>query len=68
MRYKVRAPDSSTYHEVLEILHGRVPIFVASEKRHLLSTGELPADCLEKIKAKGAQVQPEFQFDLEVAH
>jgi len=65
VRYKVKAPDLPAYREILEILDGRVPIFVASEKRHLLSTGDLPKDCLEEISARGAEVRPEIQYDLE---
>lgn len=66
MRYKVKAPDLPAYREILDLLNGRVPIFVASEKRHLLSTGDLPKDCLEEISARGAEVKPEIQYDLEV--
>lgn len=66
MRYKVKAPDLPAYREILDLLNGRVPIFVASEKRHLLSTGDLPKDCLEEISARGAEVKPETQYDLEV--
>lgn len=66
MRYKIKAPDLPAYREILDLLNGRVPIFVASEKRHLLSTGDLPKDCLEEISARGAEVNPEIPYDLEV--
>lgn len=66
MRYKVRAPNPSSYQEILHLLSGRVPIFVASEKRQILSTGDLPEDCLQEIAAKGGQVKPDVQYDLEL--
>jgi hypothetical protein len=66
MRYKVKTPDLPAYREVLEFLSGRrVPVFVASEKRRLLSIGDLPDDDRREIAAKGAEVTPDFQYDLE---
>lgn len=66
MRYRVKAPDLPAYRDVLEFLSGRrVPVFVASEKRHLLSVGDLPDEDRREIAAKGAEVTPDFQYDLE---
>lgn len=54
------------YRDVVEFLNGkRIPVLVASEKRRLLSIGDLPDDDLREIAAKGAEVTPEFQYDLE---
>jgi len=66
MRYKIKAPDLPAYREILAFLEGKVPIFVVSEKRHLLSTGDLPEDCRKEIAARGGEVKPEVQYDLEV--
>jgi hypothetical protein len=66
VRYKVQAPDDSTYREVVNLLSGRVHVFVASEKRRFLSTGDLPEDCLAEIAAKGAEVQPDIRYDMEI--
>jgi hypothetical protein len=66
MRYKVRTPDLSAFRDVLAFLSGRkVPVFVASEKRRLLSIGDLPDADRREITAKGAEVTPELQYDLE---
>ena len=62
MRYKVKAQDGSSYREILSALAGRVPIYVASEKRRLLSTGDLPEDCRKEIAARGGQVSSDFQY------
>lgn len=65
MRYKVKAHDAAAYRHILGVLQGRVPIYVASEKRHMLSVGSLPDDCREAILARGGEVVPDFQYDLE---
>ena len=65
MRYKVKAPDLPAYRDILAFLDGRVPIFVVSETRHLLSTGDLSEDCRREIAARGGKVKPEAQYDLE---
>jgi hypothetical protein len=66
MRYKVKAPNPAAYQDVVEFLHGRrIPVLVASEKRRFLSVGDLPDDDLREITAKGAEVTPDFQYDLE---
>jgi hypothetical protein len=66
MRYKVKALNPAVYQDVVEFLHGRrIPILVASEKRRLLAVDDLPDDYLREIAAKGAEVTPDFQYDLE---
>jgi hypothetical protein len=67
MRYKVSAPDAMIYREVVNLLSGRVHVFVASEKRRFLSTGDLSEDCLAEIAAKGAEAQPDIRYDMEIA-
>jgi len=63
VRYKVKAKDDLAYRDILSALEGRVPIFVASEKRRLLSTGDLPDDCRQEIVSRGGQVSLDFQYD-----
>ncbi len=66
MRYKVKAQDAAAYRDILSALKGRgVPIYVASEKRHMLSVGALPDDCREAVLARGGEVMPDYQYDLE---
>ena len=66
MRYKVQAPDLAVYHNLVEILSGRVPILVASEKRRFLSTDDLPEDVRRRLEAEGAQITRDFQYDAEL--
>lgn len=63
MRYKVKARDDFAYRDILSVLEGRVPIFVASEKRRLLSTGDLSDDCRQEIVSRGGQVSLDSQYD-----
>lgn len=62
-RYKVRAPSDELYRQVFLLLDQHVPVFVASEKRRVLSTGEIPNSILNRIRELGATVTPEFQYD-----
>jgi hypothetical protein len=67
MRYKVKAQNPAAYQKVVEFLNGRsIPVLVASEKRRLLSVEDIPDEDLREITAKGAEVMPDFQYDLEV--
>jgi len=67
MRYKVKALNPAVYQDVMEFLNGkRIPVLVASEKRRLLAVGDLLDEDLHEITSKGAEVTPDFQYDLEV--
>ncbi len=65
MRYKIKAPDLASYHDLLLLLTERVPIYVASEKRRFLSTGELPGDVRDEVASRGGEVTLEFQYEPE---
>jgi hypothetical protein len=64
-RYKIKAPDAQQYKEVRQLVEARVPILVESEKRRMLSTGELPSDLLAEIRSRGCEVTPDVQYELE---
>lgn len=65
-RYKVRAPSDELYREVLLLLDQQVPVFVASEKRRMVSTGEIPNTIMTRIRELGATVTPDFQYESDV--
>lgn len=67
MRYKIKAPDLASYHDLLRFLTERVPIYVASEKRRFLSTGELSRDVRDEVASRGAEVTEELQYEAETA-
>jgi hypothetical protein len=64
MRYKVRAADDRTYEELRSLLekHG-APLFVASRRRRLLSTGDLSRTARDEIRARGGEVVEDRQYD-----
>lgn len=64
-RYKIKAPDPQRYEDVRRLVESRVPVLVESEKRRMLSTGELPPDLLEEVKRRGCEVVPDVQYQPE---
>lgn len=65
MRYKVKAPDESAYQELLVLLKRNVPVYVASKRRKLLSTGDLWPSLREEITALGGRITVDHRYDLE---
>ena len=66
LRYKIKAPSDKAYREVRETLRAKnVHVFVASEKRRMLSTGNIPAKLLDDIKERGATVTADQHYDME---
>lgn len=67
MRYKVRAPDDFAYHSLLRRLteDDAVEVFVTSPRRRLIATGDLPEGPREEIRATGAEITEDIQYDLE---
>jgi hypothetical protein len=66
-RYKVRTPSDKVYREIYAALQAEnVPVFVASEKRRVISTGSIPAKLLSNIRECGATVSDDQQYAAEV--
>ena len=66
-RYKVRTPSDKAYREVYAALRAEnVPVFVASEKRRVISTGSIPAKVLSNIRERGATISDDQQYAPEV--
>lgn len=66
-RYKVKAPSEKAYREVYAALQAeKVPVFVASEKRRVISTGSIPAKVLSHIREHGATVSDDQQYAPEI--
>lgn len=65
-RYKIRAPSEKAYRDVCATLRAEnVPVFVASEKRRVISTGSIPAKVITDIKERGATVSADQQYSME---
>lgn len=67
MRYKVKTPNATVLRDVIGELEGKVPIFIVSEKRCLLSTGDLSNHLIQDIQSRGAEVTPDYQYEPDVA-
>ena len=65
-RYKIKAPSQASYDEVRSLLKHQVEIFVTSDRRRMISTGEIPRPILKNLKELGATVTEDPQFELEV--
>jgi ribosomal protein S12 methylthiotransferase accessory factor YcaO len=60
-----RGEEISRRASYRELVEARAPILVESEKRRMLSTGELPSDLLAEIRSRGCEVTPDVQYELE---
>jgi hypothetical protein len=66
MRYKVKALNPAAYQDVVNFLHGRgIPVLLESERRRFVVVSDLPDTDFREITAKGAEITPDFQYDLE---
>ena len=65
MRYKVKAPSQGLYRKFLALLQKRAAVFVTSEKRLVLSTGDIPSDVKQDLIEEGAIVTPDYQYDID---
>lgn len=66
VRYKIKVPSDSMYHEVEEKLHSKkVQVFVASQKRRMFSTGSIPQDLLSDIRKRGVAVTTDKKYSIE---
>ena len=67
MRLLIRADNDAVYRTVAAFLMERYRehIRVASDKRRMLSVEDLPREALNIVRAAGASVAEEFQYDLE---
>lgn len=67
MRYKIKANSLEAFFKAKALVEPHTRIWVASERRRLLSTGDLP-ECLQiKLAALGAEVYPDIQYQADAA-
>ena len=65
MRFKIKSMNAENFTAVRQLVKGTVPIYVESEKRLTLSTGELSRELRSQIEDSGATVTEEQQYDLD---
>ena len=64
-RYKIRTPSKAAFEKILSLLRGQTKVSVASDKRRILSTDDMPPEAREAIAAEGAEITEERQYDLD---
>ena len=65
-RYKIKATTPAQYQDIRALLEANnVTIFVASDKRFMLSTGDLSKDLITQVETKGGVVTLDTLLNLE---
>lgn len=62
MRYRIKATDLENFRKVKQLASQSTRVYVESEKRLMLGTGDLPSNALALIRASGATVIPDRQY------
>lgn len=65
-RYMIRATDSDQFHRAKALVDGKARVYVTSERRLFLSTGDLSAELQQELRSTGARVtveQPAYRPD-----
>lgn len=65
MRYKVKAPNEAVFETVKKRLAEKIPIFVESKKRLMLSVGDLPEAVISELEEEGSRVTVDHQYELD---
>jgi hypothetical protein len=65
VRYKIKTGTDESYRELVELLRGKVAIFVASPRRRMLGTGDIPVSLRQEVIAHGGRITKDqaYQFD-----
>jgi hypothetical protein len=65
MRYKVKVERSSDFRKVKDAASALTRLFVVSEERRTLSTGDLSEGARAYLASLGAKVTPDIRYDAD---
>jgi hypothetical protein len=66
MRYKIKAQSASAYEQARSLLEAsEVRVFVESDRRLTLSTGDLSPGVRQGLEELGVEVSQDFRYDME---
>jgi hypothetical protein len=64
-RHKIKAIDAEQFRQVRTLAEGHTPVFVTSERRLYLATGDLSLELRRQIEQTGAVITVERPHHLE---
>ncbi len=64
-RYKIKADNADQFRRIRDLAEGRTPVFVASERRLYIGTGDLPSDLRRDLLNAGARITEERPHQLD---
>ncbi|MGY0779796.1 hypothetical protein ACW7BC_18050 [Azospirillum argentinense] len=64
-RYKIKADDADQFRRIRDLAEGRTPVFVTSERRLYIGTGDLSSDLRRELLQAGARIIEEHPHQLE---
>lgn len=64
-RYMIKADDADQFRRIKDLVDGRTRVYVTSERRWFLGTGDLPDDLRRDLLAIGARINEEHPHHLE---
>ena len=66
-RYKIKADNADQFRRIRDLAEGRTPVFVTSERRLYIGTGDLTSDLRRELLEVGARITEEHPHRLESA-
>lgn len=63
-RYRIKVQEGASFEDVLKVARSATEVFVTSEKRRTLSTGDIPEEIKGRLETMGARVTPEFRYEI----
>lgn len=65
MRYKVKVKTDAEFGPVAAAAAAHTKVFVISEGRRTLSTGDLSKAAMDQLRRLGAKIVPDMQYDAD---
>lgn len=65
-RYQVRSPNQEVHETIRSMAIGQAHVVLENRRRLSLSIERSSPELLDRMKEKGASVEREYQYDLDV--
>lgn len=67
MRYKIKTTSLEDFERAREVAEKDTSVYVVSERRLMLSTGDLSDDAKAELDSLGASVSQDMQYQVDAA-